>query len=335
MDLRKIGEFGLIRRLEAMAKQEGVAASRDQAFALVVGIGDDAAAWRIDTAGLIELSTTDTMVEEVHFTRSTTPWQDVGWKAMASNLSDLAAMGGSPTYALVTLGLPGNVLVEDVDAAFQGVVRACKTYGAVIAGGDVVSSPFFFITIALNGLVRGQPMLRSAAVPGDVIGVTGHLGLSRGGLELMMRHSRVDSDAARELVRAHRHPLPRLQEGHVLLEERVRAAMDVSDGLVDDLKKMMLASSTAARIFSKDIAIHPALGQTFPGDALRLALAGGEEYELLFTASGEVFQRVKERLPSVSIIGEVTGEKSGEVIVYDENGSPILDVGPGWDHLHR
>ncbi len=335
MDLRKIGEFGLIRRLEAMAKQEGVASSRDQAFALVAGIGDDAAAWSIDTTGMIELSTTDTMVEEIHFTRSTTPWSDVGWKAMASNLSDVAAMGGSPTYALVTLGLPDNVSVEDVEAAFQGVVQACKAYGAVIAGGDVVSSPFFFITIALNGLIRGQPMLRSAALPGDVIGVTGPLGLSRGGLELMMSGCRVDSDAARQLVQAHRHPLPRLQEGRVLLEEGVRAAMDVSDGLVDDLKKMMLASGTAARIFSKEIAIHLALEQTFPGDALQLTLAGGEEYELLFTASSDVIERIKKRLPSVSIIGEVTGEKAGEVTVYDENGSPILDVGSGWDHLHR
>ena len=335
MKLNEIGEFGLIRRLEAMAKQEGVASSRDQAFALVAGIGDDAAAWRIDTAGMIELSTTDTMVEEVHFTRSTTPWQDVGWKAMASNLSDVAAMGGTPTYALVTLGLPDNVSVEDVEAAFQGVVQACKTYGAAIAGGDVVSSPVFFITIALNGRICGQPMLRSTAVPGDVIGVTGHLGLSRGGLELMMRGSKVDSDVARQLVQAHRHPLPRLEESRVLLEEGVRAAMDVSDGLVDDLKKMMLSSGTAARIFSKEIAIHPALDQSFPGEALRLALAGGEEYELLFTASGDVIQRVKKRLPSVSIIGEVTGGKAGEVTVYDENGRPMLDVGPGWDHLHR
>ncbi len=335
MDLSKIGEFGLIRRLEAMAKQEGVAFSRDQAFALVAGIGDDAAAWRIDTAGLIELSTTDTMVEEIHFTRSTTPWQDVGWKAMASNLSDIAAMGGSPTYTLVTLGLPGNVSVEDVEAAFQGVVQACKTYDAVIAGGDVVSSPFFFITIALNGLVCGQLMRRSAAVPGDVIAVTGPLGLSRGGLELMRRYSEVDSDAVRQLVQAHRHPLPRLQEGRVLLEEGVRAAMDVSDGLVDDLEKMMLASGTAARIFSKDIAIHPALGETLPGDALKLALAGGEEYELLFTASNHVAQRIKKRLPSVSIIGEVIVGEAGEVTVYDDNGSPIVDIDSGWDHLRR
>ena len=115
----------------------------------------------------------------------------------------------------------------------------------------------------------------------------------------------------------------------------MRAAMDVSDGLIEDLKKMMLASGTAARIFSKEIAIHPSLGQTLPGDALHLALAGGEEYELLFTASSDVVQRVKKRLPSVSIIGEVTGEKAGEVTVYDDNGSPILDVGPGWDHLRR
>ena len=115
----------------------------------------------------------------------------------------------------------------------------------------------------------------------------------------------------------------------------MRAAMDISDGLVDDLKKMMLASGTAARIFSKEIAIHPALEQMFPGDALHMALAGGEEYELLFTASSDVIQRVKKRLPSVSIIGEVTGEKAGEVTVYDDNGSPISDVGPGWDHLHR
>ena len=105
--------------------------------------------------------------------------------------------------------------------------------------------------------------------------------------------------------------------------------------LVDDLEKMMLASGTAARIFSKDIAIHPALGQTFSGDALHLALAGGEEYELLFTASNHVAQRVKKRLPSVSIIGEVTGGEAGEVTVYDDNGSPIVDIDSGWDHLRR
>ncbi len=335
MKLSEIGEFGLIRRLEAMARQEGVAASRGQPFALVAGIGDDAAAWLIDATGLIELSTTDTMVEEVHFTRITTPWRDVGWKAMASNLSDIAAMGGSPTYALVTLGLPDSVSVEEVEAAFQGVVSACKDYGAVIAGGDVVSAPSFFITIALNGVMRGQPMLRSAAIPGDAIAITGPLGLSRGGLELMMRGSSVDSDAVRQLVEAHRRPLPRLREGGVLLEEGVRAAMDISDGLVDDLKKMMLASGAAARIFAGDVAIHPALRQAFPGDALRLALAGGEEYELLFTAPADAAQRIKERLPSVSIIGEVTGEKAGEVVVYDDDGSPMTDVGRGWDHLHR
>ena len=176
-------------------------------------------------------------------------------------------------------------------------------------------------------------MLRSAAQPEDLLAVTGSLGSARGGLELMTRRLPVDAKAAEYLRQAHRRPRPRLREGHILVEEGVLAAMDISDGLVDDLGKMMTASGLAAHLDSWRVPVHPLLRQAFPDRALRLALAGGEDYELLYAAPAPIMKRTLARIPEATVIGRVVAGSPGQVRIQDEQGNQLQDLEPGWDHL--
>ena len=179
MLVSEVGEFALIEILADMIGPHSHQAG-PCGFRLTLGIGDDTAAWQTPEA--TELSTTDTVVEGVHFTRETTPWFDLGWKLMTANVSDIAAMGGLPLYALVTLGLPPDTQVEDIRALYEGMLDMARKYEVAIVGGDIVRSPVAFITLSLNGAHPGKPMLRSAAKPGYQIGVSGYLGSSAGGL---------------------------------------------------------------------------------------------------------------------------------------------------------
>jgi len=328
MRVADIGEFGFIRRLAEVLERAGVAASpAGAAFPLIVGIGDDAAVWR--TQPSLELSTTDTMVEGVHFTRQTTPWRDVGWKVMAANLSDIAAMGGTPLYALVTLGVPKDMEVAPMEVLYEGMAWACKEHGAVVAGGDVVGSPVFFVTVALNGYTKETPLRRNAARPGDLVAVSGPLGGSRGGLELML----AGAEAPEALRLAHRHPQPRLKEGRILVQEGVLCAMDISDGLYDDVGKLAAASGCAADVDLSRVPFHSALAHAFPGNAAEIALAGGEDYELLFTAPPQVMERVMPRLSAAVVVGKITQGTPGSVTVLDKDGRAIPVGQFGWDHF--
>ncbi|MBI2170788.1 MAG: thiamine-phosphate kinase [Chloroflexi bacterium] len=332
MRVTEIGEFGLIQRLTHVLERAGVAASSPQAaFPLVIGIGDDAAAWRTDA--VLELSTTDTVVEGVHFTRETTPWKDLGWKAMAANLSDIAAMGGMPLYALATLGLPQDAQVADLEALYEGLAWACQEHGAVVAGGDIVRSPVFFLTIALSGYTRDAPLKRSSARSGDLLALSGPVGGSRGGLEMMLKELPADASSAEALRFAHRHPQPRLSEGRILVQEGVLCAMDLSDGLYDDLGKFMAASRCAAELEAWRIPFPSALERVFPGQATEMALAGGEDYELLFAAPPAVVERALARIPSAAIVGRVVAGAPGNVSVTGRDGKPLPVGKLGWDHF--
>ncbi len=332
MKLRDLGEFGLIQRLTAIANRLGVAATPENAaFPLLLPIGDDTAAWR--TSGATELATTDTVVEGIHFTRETIPWEDLGWKVVVANISDIASMGGTPLYALVTLGLPPDTSLEDVEALYLGMAQVCKEHRTAIVGGDIVSSPTTFVTIALNGYLDGAPLVRSAARVGDTVAVTGFLGSARGGLEMMLNGEPVEPKAADYLRRAHRKPAPRVAAGHLLLREGVLAAMDISDGLVDDLGKMMAASGLAACVDSWRVPVHPLLDGAFPDRALRLALAGGEDYELLFTAPESIMERILAQLPDAVTIGSVVEGNAGQVTVRDKSGNQMQNMEAGWDHF--
>ena len=333
MRLYELGEIGLLRRIEDIVADIGVVPAVNPGASLIVGIGDDAAAWSVHGSNVSETLTTDTMVDNIHFSNANMSWRDVGWRSMVSNLSDIAAMGGAPSLALVTLGLPGSILVEDVEDVYKGLVDACRAYEVTIAGGDLVSSPTFFISITMSGMQSGELLLRSSANVGDLVAVTGPLGLSRGGLEVLSRGEAELDEYTQRLVEAHRHPKPRLSEGRRLLREGVRAALDVSDGLIGDLKKMMLASNLAANIITKDVKIDPALDAIYGTSAIDLALNGGEDYELLFTAPHKTMERIETVLPYVNIVGEVVGGLPGIVTVKHDQGETIYDDGFGWEHF--
>ncbi len=334
MRVEELGEFGVIHLLTQMVTQErrpGANASA-RPFQLMVDVGDDAAAARCGQT--TELYTTDTVVEGVHFTRSTIPWQNLGWKVMAANISDIAAMGGHPIYALITLGLPPDTKMEDVRLLYCGLLDLANQYDVALVGGDVTRSPVVFVTVALTGVVEGNPTLRSAAKLGDAVAVTGYLGSSAGGLELMLKGLPGDEAATQYLINAHRRPKPCIPQGRLLLEQGVEAAMDISDGLVDDLSKLCHASGVAAQVEVDTLPIHPSLKQAFPHRYTQLALSGGEDYQLLFTAGHSVMERVLPMLPPpAAVVGEIVEGEAGQVTVVDSAGNRVSAPSGGWDHF--
>ncbi|MBI2872779.1 MAG: thiamine-phosphate kinase [Chloroflexi bacterium] len=328
-----IGEFGLIDLLARLVAEEGPPAPEAADFRLRLGIGDDAAAWQVGRG--TEVFTTDTAVQGVHFTLASTPWRNLGWKIMVANLSDIAAMGGEPLYTLVTLGLPPDTPVADMEELYRGMLEACREYKTAIVGGDVVGSPVAFVTVALTGVCQSSRLLtRSAAREGDVVAVTGTVGSPAGGLQVLVHGALVSTEARQHLVEAHRHPHPRLVEGRVLARAGVRCAMDVSDGLVDDLSKLCLVSGVGARVEAERVPVHPLLRKAFPQDYLRMALHGGEEYELLFTGPEELVRPLlAELLTTATIIGRVVADTPGHVVVVDGSGRELAPSGAGWDHF--
>lgn len=355
--IRQASEFDLIARLKAVL--DAAAPGRPHAPPPpIIGIGDDAAAVR--RGRLVELYTTDTLVDGTHFRTGQIPWFDLGWKAMAVNQSDIAAMGGQPLYALVTLGLPHSFADDDVVEVYRGLAEACNRFGGRIAGGDIVRCPVLFVSIALTGSAavpatraagprsrakdapKRQPipagdaalLRRDAAAPRDLIAVTGPLGSSAGGRRaLALGISSPDTDV---LKMAHFRPQPRVREGGILVQVGVRAAMDISDGLVADLEKMAAMSKAGALIRVDKVPVDPALVRAFPDGWRELALGGGEDYELLFTAPRSVMEAALPELgPRAAVIGEVTRAPSNSgpaVIVTDPAGARVPVAHAGWDH---
>ncbi len=336
MKVRDIGEFGVINRLNRMVVGRGAGNAAVRAYPLLVDTGDDTAVWQSGNSR--ELFTTDTMVEGIHFTRETTPWRDLGWKAIAANISDVASMGGMPTYALITLGLPPETDVEDIEETYRGMLEIGDLYGMAIVGGDIVGSPVLFITTALVGVTANEPLMRSKARPGDVVGVTGYLGSSGGGLRLMLGKVEDSGEHANYLRAAHRRPRPAVEQGQLLAVAGILTAMDVSDGLADDLGKLCSASGVMARVQASAVPAHPALRQLFPEDYLSLALGGGEDYVLLFTGPTDMVELLMAKLGGGgAIIGNIEPVGSdgvpGKVVVVGDDGEEVSLDSHGWDHL--
>ena len=341
MLVRDIGEFGVIERLNRMIVGRGSGNEAVRAFPLVVDTGDDTAVWEASRGR--ELFTTDTMVEGVHFTRETTPWRELGWKCVAANISDVASMGGLPTYALITLGLPPETAVSDIEEMYRGMLDIGEEYGMGVVGGDIVRSPVFFVSTALTGVTQRLPLLRSTARPGDIVGVSGWLGSSEGGLRLMLhpefaKGRDATGDGAEFLRQAHRRPNPAVEAGQILSQAGIETAMDVSDGLVDDLGKLCTASGVAARVHASAVPTHPLLRQQFPDEFLSLALGGGEDYVLLFVGPPDVVSPLIPQLGEGSaVIGTVVSSEElgggSRVVVVDEAGRQLSLSGGGWDHF--
>jgi len=331
--VRDIGEFGLIKSIQELVLRWGQT-SEETTFPLLFGIGDDAAVWR--TSEATEMASTDTLVDGVHFRSDLISWEDLGWKAMAVNLSDIAAMGGSPLYALVTLGLNPEAEVEDVHALYEGMLSACREYHCSIVGGDMVQSPVTFITVAMTGIASEGVLTRNEAKPGDLIAVTGPLGCAAGGLQALLQDTALEGEQGSHLYKAHNRPMPRLDACQVLVRCGVNAAMDISDGLTDDLSKMCVSSGVGAIIYAHQVPVDSFLKDTFPQTYLQLALNGGEDYELLFTGKEEVVYSVVAGLGrSAAIVGRIVSEHPGEVQVLDDRGDELRLNQHGWDHFKQ
>ena len=281
-----------------------------------------------------ELWTTDTLVDGVHFILEMASPEELGWKALAVNLSDIAAMGGEPLYVLVTLGLPDDTKVEWVDALYEGMLKCSGSYGGKIVGGDLVRSPAIFITVAVTGLARRAPLIRSAARVDEQVAVTGALGASAAGLAALRRGIALGPEVAPALRQAHLRPQPRIAEGQQLGGAGVRCAMDISDGLVADLGALCLASGVAARLRASQVPIHSAACQAFPEECLSMALGGGEEYELLFTAPATIMEGLMAELPhGAAVVGDIVEGPSGQVLVLGADGQEMDVKTRGWEHF--
>ncbi len=325
-----IGENALIERIQRRIATAAIPSPTG--FNLRLGPGDDAAAWTLNPPSA-EIASTDAIVEGVHFRRETSNWNDIGWKACASNLSDIAAMGAEPLAALITLGLPPQLPLSALDDLYSGILDACAAYPTTPIGGDIVASPVLFIAITITGRPHGQPLTRAAAKPGDAIAVAGPLGASRGGLLLLESSQPINNHHRRQLANAHRRPHPQLDAARILQNHRVRCAMDISDGLAADLPKLASAAGLAARIDPARIPPHPALIAEFGNEALPLALAGGEDYQLLFTAPPPVARAILAQLPGAAIIGEIVHGEPGSVTIANQNETLLSLAAPIWEHF--
>ena len=336
--VRDVGEFGLIELLAASLPAE-VRTATD----LRLGIGDDAAVWQ-PTPGEQIVVTTDSLVESVHFRRDWTDWESLGHKTLAVNVSDLAAMGATPKLAVISLGLDGGERIDDLQALYSGLGVLARRVGMTIAGGDIVRSPRGLILhVTAIGETRGQRVLtRSGANAGDLIGVTGTLGASAAGLGLLG----LDADDARrraatadQLIGAHLRPEPRVALGAALLELGATSAMDLSDGLLGDLPKILAASGVDARLDEETIPVAAAVRALFPDDWVDLALRGGEDYELLFTAprrSWDAIERAaREAGGTVTAIGEVVARGSGppNIELVSRDGTRRTAPAGAYDHF--
>jgi len=330
-----------IRRAVAgtrMRKQSrGLRNRADASRFLSLGIGDDSALVRGTPRYEIVL-TCDWFLEGTHFLRDKHSADAVGWKCLARAVSDIAAMGAVPRCFLLSLALPRELGGAWLDDFLVGLRRVARRFGCSLAGGDTTERREVLIDVTVVGEVRrGRDLRRSGARPGDLIYVSGRLGEAELGLRLLRKRKRGLSLRDSRL-RKHLYPKPRLELGRWLSEKRMASAMmDLSDGLSTDLRRLCEASGVGAVIESD---LLPSVGVTRLErnrgvDPLRLALHGGDDYELLFTVPKSKAARLPRALCGVAItrIGEVT--QTREVIVSDGNGRSRVLEPRGWDPFRK
>jgi thiamine-monophosphate kinase len=317
-----LGEFGLIDRIAGQVKP-GVAVE--------VGIGDDAAVIS-PTAGTLTLTTTDMLVEGVHFDLSLCDPTTLGRKSLSVNLSDIAAMGGVPRHFLLSMALPSSTTVEFIDEFVRGTLSIAEHFGVSLIGGDTCSSRggvVISITV-LGEQVPGKVVRRRGAAAGDIVFVTGALGDSALGLQMLKRGERGGRATDRHLD-----PSPRVREGAALAEAGIPTAMiDVSDGLLADLGHILEQSAVGARLDLDKIPLSSFFIEKcrpLCNESMSLALAGGEDYELLFTAPAsrnrEIFSLMQRLGTPVTAIGEITAEERLRVITEDGGEYRITKLG--------
>jgi len=312
----RVAQLGERRFLESLLRPWTSPASLSSAGRVLVGPGDDCALVE-RRAGTAWLVTTDQLIEGTHFEWSWSSPSQLGRRAGAVTLSDIAAMGGVPRYLLVSLGLPPGIDASVVIRFYGGLRRLLARYGVQLIGGDTAAAArFHAVMVAIGEVEPTLAVTRSGARPGDCIMVTGSLGDAAAGLQLLRRagRRRAARKTARALIRRQLEPAPRLEAGRALAQRRLATAMlDLSDGLMIDLDRLCRASGVGATLYAEQLPLSPSLvayGQTTRQDPLRFALAGGEDYELLFTvrpaAAARCARLLRQWRLSCRLIGVIT-----------------------------
>lgn len=300
--------------------------------AAAVGIGDDAAVVDV-SEGASVVATADALVEGVHFRWDWSRPPDVGHKSVTANVSDLAAMGARPRWLLVTVCAPPSTSEDTLRDLYGGIAAACVDYGTELVGGDTVRAATFVIAVTALGEISGDPLRRSGAKTGDVLAVTGPLGRAAAGVNLLLSQDpkKVSPEDALTCMQAHTRPVARLEEGLALRDGGVHAAIDISDGLGSDVRRLAEASGLGAEIDADRLPVAPEtrrIADARGWDAERMVLGGGEDYELLVALPPE-------QLASVGVdlieIGRVVDD--GVWLVRDGR-REAMDA-EGWDHFKK
>ncbi len=329
MKLSRLGEFGLIEKVRrATPKGRGV----------LLGIGDDAA-W-VANPSRSSLVTSDLLIEGIHFNLKWTSLFDLGYKTLAVNLSDIAAMGGMPAYLILSLGIPPAFDSGDIEEFYRGIRFLAAKHGVALVGGDTNAAKLLIISACVLGHAPDRPICRSGARAGDDIYVTGTLGDSALALKFLKSRSRQPNrGSVKYLLSRHHRPTPRITAGALLARERLATAMiDVSDGLIQDLGHICKASGISAEIWADKLPLSRAY-RTLAGKAgTRCALSGGEDYELLFCARKRDRPRI-EKLQTrarvaITRIGSCDSGKNG-ILVLDAAGNPVETRAAGHDHFKK
>src|SRR5215468_1649534 len=308
-----------------------------------VGIGDDCAILEPE-AGRVLLATTDLLIEDVHFRRRWATPEDIGWKSLAVNVSDIASMGGRPRWALIALACPEGVGLDEGEAFYAGVQAVAREHDVVVIGGDTAASPQgWIVNITLLGDAAVKPIMRSTAKVGDAIAVTGTVGRSAAGLALLESATApagVDDATRLDVIAAHLRPRPRTREGQWLAAAGgITSMIDLSDGLATDLGHLCEESAVGARVELARLPVSPtvnAVATALDRDALAWATGGGEDYELLLTCEPGALERLASGLAAatgtrLTAVGEMTDAADG--IRYLDAVGRAVSVRTGFEHF--
>ncbi|MFH1729139.1 MAG: thiamine-phosphate kinase [Pseudomonadota bacterium] len=327
--LNKTGEFALIEKIKELFP-------KNYPDEVICGIGDDTAIIKKDDNHSI-LATVDMQVEGKHFDTKYASFYEIGQKALSVNISDIAAMGGKPSFAFISLGLPGNLETNTFDQIMHGIKKEATEYQISVLGGNIAKTNQIIIDIFLMGEINTKHILkRSGAKISDRIFVTGNLGSSALGLKMLQDFGKDYPREFENSVKAHLKPVPRIKAGQVIAKAGYATAMiDISDGLIQDLEHVCEASKVGAIIYKDKLPVAHDV-QTPEYSIKDLALCGGEDYELLFTMKsdtsiGLIESLFKESGVKLTEIGKIT-DYEDKIKILDKDGGDVKLLSKGWDH---
>lgn len=336
-NIDKLGEFGLIKRITKNFSTKN--------SSTLVGVGDDAAV--VNSEGFHQLVSTDLLVEDIHFDITYTPLKHLGYKAVVVNLSDIYAMNAHPKQVLVSLAISSKYTVEAIDEIYEGIRHACTTYGVDLIGGDTTSSPKgLTISVTVLGQSKSENIVyRNGAKVGDLICVTGDLGASYLGLQLLKREKQIflenqaiepDLEDDEYLVRRHLKPEARKDIIHFFDDAGLlpTSMIDISDGLSSDLLHICTSSKVGCEIYEGQVPLTEETYQRaikFNLDPITCALSGGEDYELLFTIDNRDESKIADN-DQITVIGQVTESDIGCVLIT-KGGNRHPLTAQGWNHF--